>query len=221
MCSSRALFYLKNPNYQVSNSGLSETEKQRLSDLKRRVKKSGLVALENYSSPREVADHILSTFKTIIEKDFPLSEVLSPYQKESKAHQNFTEDQSKVYVGRKTYWRTLDSHVHSTDQIPLIISGSSASGKSSLLAKWINKKYKAKPTDVLFFHFIGLLHNDPEKTVLRLILFLKSSFQLEKSIPEDKDQLLHNLAEWIVLASKEASQNGKRIVRNFRFQLFF
>lgn len=207
-------FYLRDPSYKPSGytSQLNETEKQKLSDLKQRVKISGLAVRDNYRTPRDLATLVLNDLKSLIERDFPLSEVLSPLDKENKGQRQFVEEQGKMYVSRKTYWKVLDAHINGNDNVPLIITGLPSCGKSSLLCKFILKKAKPKPTDILFYHFVGLFHNDAHKTILRLITTLKTVLKLSKTIAEEKEELLHSLTEWISLASKEASSSGKKIV---------
>jgi hypothetical protein len=70
-----------------------------LTALKEELKNSPL-KIKNYLNTTELCQQLIGDFKQIIEKDFPLSAVPGPLQRERMAHMAFQESRARVYIGK-------------------------------------------------------------------------------------------------------------------------
>ena len=118
---------------------IGESEK-RLQQLKTRIVAAGF-PIRYFNTPQQMSDYLEEDLKASIERDFPIQK-LTPLDRELKDHQAFAEMRTRVYVGGEKYVEALDEFLmNESEGAPQIclITGSSGSGKSSLLANWMKQ----------------------------------------------------------------------------------
>ncbi|HTX22096.1 MAG TPA: hypothetical protein VMD27_09615 [Candidatus Aquilonibacter sp.] len=92
--------------------------------------------------------------KAAVDTEFPKESVPDPLTREARDHDAFAEIRRRTYIGRPDYFEALDRH-GTGDGGPLMLLGDSGSGKSALLANWLEHWRKAHPNDFIFQHYIG------------------------------------------------------------------
>jgi tetratricopeptide (TPR) repeat protein len=144
--SGHAFFYMRSPGHSgvqsnpVVHSDIDPDDKEsksKLEDLKKRILSSGLPVRE-YTTPSHLGNLLLNDLKALFEQLFPVVELLSPLEQETAAHDAFAEKRSHAYVGPQRYFDRLDEHIVSRKP-PLIVTGGTGLGKSSLLANWARR----------------------------------------------------------------------------------
>ena len=71
-------------------------------------------------------------------------DIADPLTREARDHEAFAETRRRNYVGRSEYFAALDRFA-AGDGGPLVLLGESGSGKSALLANWLDRWRSAHP----------------------------------------------------------------------------
>lgn len=159
-----AFFYFRSDTAsEVVESDLSEkpgyapesgSAHEKLSELKRAIRESSCVVREDYPDAFTVGKWILEDIWNVLDRTFPRESAPSSHARRRMEHEAFARARRKVYIGRQAYFDKLDAHVADPGP-PLVIVGSSGSGKSALFANWAESFRQAYPDDFLFLHFVG------------------------------------------------------------------
>ncbi|XP_070579554.1 TPR repeat-containing protein DDB_G0287407-like [Ptychodera flava] len=189
--------------YRAETDGPNAAE--HLSDLKRRVKDTEdkcLQVVDNYSTPALGARLMFETIKKHLQETFLASPVekVSEYEKELRAHRAFYKSRLGVgvnqeYIGGDRYLKEVDRHVLSDieDYVdkPLLITGTSGIGKTTVLANWVSKHQTSHPDDIIAYHFVGCApRSTGESDVLsRLVEMLNREYEKsQEGKTEDADK---------------------------------
>ena len=221
----RAFFYFRDPKYAESVSEdkrvdfLSEdpasTEKQTaLKNLIRTtcaLKKISLV--ETYPDPQSLAPIILEHLKDVIDKQYPKESIPDPLTREARDHEAYAEIRRRTYIGRPDYFNALDNHCKS-DGKPLLLLGDSGSGKSALIANWVEHWRKEYPEDFIFQHYIGGTTDSADhwKLIRRLMFEIKRWSNDNEELPKSNDEILRDFPLWLVKARIKAERAGVRFI---------
>lgn len=168
----------------------TEQRKQKLVDLKNRIRQSGLPVYDNYSSPKEFGQAVLRDLTAVIDKLFPEGSELDPLDQEKATNEAFAQSRAQVYIGRSDYFDRLDEHCRTKEE-PLVVLGESGSGKSALLANWVIRYRSEHPDDFLLMHFIGATPESTnwENMVRRILGELKREINPLIEIPDQQSAL--------------------------------
>ena len=162
----RAFFYMRDPHYLktlppgeqtdfVPENEESAAKQRALKTLVRSTCSVKQIPLrEDYSDPETLAALVLEDLSAAIKAEFPEDEIPDPLTIEARNHEAFAETRRRSYIGRSDYFDTLDHHA-AADGGPLMLLGESGSGKSALLANWLDHWRKANPQDFFIQHYIG------------------------------------------------------------------
>ncbi|KAH3763455.1 tetratricopeptide repeat protein [Pelomyxa schiedti] len=213
--SDHALFYFRNPTYSTSRGDnfLSESDhaKSRLSQLKGLIRKEGTVS--EYSNPGEVAEMVKQNLRTLLDRDFPVSEVPSTLEMEHDAHDAFCSARTRLYVDGECLIQNLtlatdNSFANaSAHPIPIIITGAAGCGKSALLANFAFHYEQTHSNQVTISHFVGCspTSTDLQSLLHRLVSEISLLFNVKKKIPTDKHALIEEFPHWLVEASRSTA----------------
>jgi nephrocystin-3 len=221
----RTFFYFRDPKYAESVSEglrkdfLSEdpasTEKQTaLKNLIRAtcaLKKISLV--ETYHDPHSLVPLILEQLKDVIDKQYPIESIPDPLTREARDHKAYAEIRRRTYIGRPDYFNALDNHCKS-DGKPLLLLGDSGSGKSALIANWVEHWRKEHPDDFIFQHYIGGTDDSADhwKLIRRLMAEIKRWSSDKEELPKSNDEMLRDFPFWLSKARIRAKHEGLRFI---------
>jgi len=224
-----AFFYLRIPVAAGSTSGsdfdlIDGESKAKLEDLKRRVLHSGHVVRE-YETPAQVGQLLLNDLAALFQELFPEIVPLDPLEQEEAAHDAFAASRCRIYVDRQEYFDRLDRYVTS-QRAPLLITGASGSGKSSLLANWLQRRLSgdapssaslathlrksfyyfrrssrpiAGEGPIIISHFVGASAESTDLTAMlrRLMEIMRIRFDLSLEIPLRSESLFSAFANYL------------------------
>lgn len=195
--------------------GFSESEdilKQKLSDLKDRIRVSGFPVRENYPDPITFGELVRKDLMQVIDSlappPKPLSDeerATSTLEREDKAHESFAASRFGVYIPRQEYFDRLNAHVAGSTP-PLVVLGESGSGKSALLAHWAFQYRLRNPNDLVLVHFVGASSDSTDwaQMLRRFMGEFKRKFDITEEIPNRDDALMAAFRNWLSITALRA-----------------
>lgn len=222
-----AFFYLRDPTYvrslppdreamfrevpsadEIAEYGADDAaqraqlRRQKVQELKARVRASGLPVRDNYSNPQTLGRLVLADLTAVIERLYPQGSEPDPLDRVAAEHEFFAASRARVYIGRNQYFDRLDAQVENGDQ-SLVVLGESGVGKSALLANWALRHRASHPDDLLLMHFIGASPNSADWAAMlrRIVGELNRHFDLNLEIPHESDALRESFSNALHMAS--------------------
>ena len=205
-----ALFYFRDPAYleQVPADKGKDFEsegpeaREKLTDLKGRIRASGLSVVEDYPDPEALAERVLDDLWELIDSKYPPVEEPDPLDREMADHEAFASSRLGIYIERQEYFERLNTHIQSKEP-PLVLIGESGSGKSALVSNWALRYQAKNPSDLLLIHFIGSTaeSSDYTRILQRIMGELKRRYNLAGEIPTEAAQLCREFPNWLSMAS--------------------
>jgi nephrocystin-3 len=213
----RAFFYFRDHSYTVKVDSTKQhdfVEKdpgqtEMLDRLKQAIRDSGCRVRENYRDPYEVAEYVLEDLWSIIDGEFPEGSKPDPLDREIEEHEQYAETRRRVYIGRDEYFRKLD-HYADDPNLPLVISGESGSGKSALVANWIDRYRNRNPETFIIQHYLGSSPQSADHIMIikRIMQEIRRRYSLPDELPAGPDELKKVFPHWLAMAA----QKGKMIL---------
>jgi len=203
----------------------------KLNDLKTRIRYSGFPVRENYRSPRELGSWIERDLRTVIDSEFPVSDVPDALELERRAHSAFAASRRRAYVANADYrdrfiaWEqgfadvdralthgrdSLSPSPHRQLPTPLVITGVSGLGKSSLAAHLIDDYRTTHPTAFIIEHYVGASQaSGSAASVMRHIMAeTRDRFAITDEIPTNPEDLEKAFPNWLFRAAHKSKESG-------------
>ena len=180
----------------------AEERKSKLNALKERIRGSGQPVEENFRSPQELGEWVLADLTAIIDSLYPEGSIPDALAREAEKHEAFARSKARLYIGGEKYLRSLRSH-NWKDNVPLVVTGESGSGKSALLANWALRYREAHPKELVLMHFIGASPASADWAAMlrRIMAELISHFGMETQIPADDQKLSEGFPNFLSMAA--------------------
>jgi nephrocystin-3 len=213
----RALFYFRSPAYARLKGGdylpQEAADKCRQEELKNRIRASGFPVVEDYRDPQDLAQQLGAALWTILDEIYPLDEVPDAFTREGDRHEAYALPLRRLYLGREEYIRALDAALDE-GRHRILVEGASGSGKSALLANWLERRAGTRPDELVHTHYLGATAeaSDPQKLARRLVEAIKRMTGSLDDIPGDPQSLFASLPAWLGAASELASNRQGRFV---------
>jgi nephrocystin-3 len=222
----RAFFYFRKPTYsdQKANAGEegwrsdSEEEREKLQLLRDRIRNSGFPLKEGLGDPQAIAAAIESDLWTMIDRLFPDEDQPDLMAKEARKHADYRRSRtgSGQYIGGEAYIEQLERWLDEGQQ-QILITGASGSGKSALIANWMERHAQSHPADVVYAHHLGCTNDANALRPLLGRLIETASAQLLKDglitealhVPDEWWQLVHKVDQTLKTLSEWCQNTGK------------
>lgn len=221
----KAFFYFRDPKYidtldsDKKFNYISEThqlaEKQR--NLKDAIRKTcsekHISLLENYKDPHSIALLVLEQLKDAIAQIYPKEGIPDPLTKEACNHEAFAMARRKTYIGRPYYYSVLEAYCDHGGK-PVLLLGDSGSGKSALIANWVEHRRKTHPDDFIFTHYIGGTpdSSDHIKLILRLMKEIKKWTNDSTDLPKNEQEAKRDIGLWLSKARSSAEHKKVKAI---------
>jgi len=213
----RAFFYFRDHSYTEKVDSTKQhdfVEKdpgqtEMLDRLKQAIRDSGCRVRENYRDPYEVAEYVLEDLWSVIDEEYPEGSRPVPLDREISDHEQYANTRRKVYIGRQGYYRKLDEHAGSQEP-PLVIIGGSGSGKSALIANWVDRYRRQNPEIFIIQHYLGSSPQSANHIMIirRIIQEIRRRYGLADELPAEPGELKKVFPQWLAMAA----QRGRMIL---------
>jgi nephrocystin-3 len=217
----RSFFYFRDPTYAQAHGSdfLSEDTDaaNKLAILKETIRRvsaqTQLPLYENYPNPQALAAQVLKDLKVAFEAEFPVDEVLDAFTLDAQGHEALAKTRRRVYIARPDYFAQLDRHAMG-DGGPLVVFGDSGSGKSALMANWLEHWKSQHPEDFIFQHYIGSTPDSADhwRLMARLVVQIKLWTNNQEESFYTPDDLLHDFPIWLTEALIQCERDGRRCI---------
>jgi hypothetical protein len=180
----------------------SHERQAKLDDLKRRIRQSGYIVRDGYSSPQEFSRLVLADLTASIERLVPPPS--DPVLRREAELDGFVASRARVYVDRPKYSSLIDSFV-GRDGPGVVVTGASGVGKSALLANWSLRYGRAHPRDLLVRSFGAVHAGDADWSLLAstMIETLNRHLQPAEPVPDEPEALRVGFANALHRASRQ------------------
>ncbi len=187
--------------------------RDRLLRLKQRIRTSGFPVREDFASPVDLGEAVERDLRSIIDAEFPASEAPSELDVQRRAHAAFAASRTQAYIADETYLAAFD-HWLGAGTTPLVITGVSGLGKSSLVAHLADRYRSAHPEDYLIEYYVGAGESGSGSvTVMRfLIAEFRERFGIDEEVPSTPEELEQSFPNWLFRAEHHARQIGISVV---------
>eukprot|EP01105_Mastigella_eilhardi_P025133 TRINITY_DN672_c0_g1_i5.p1 TRINITY_DN672_c0_g1~~TRINITY_DN672_c0_g1_i5.p1 ORF type:complete len:1260 (+),score=253.54 TRINITY_DN672_c0_g1_i5:269-3781(+) len=197
---SRALFYTRDISVSSAEGGDNE---EKLNDLKRRVRVSGL-PLKFYKTPAELSSYVMKDLEDQINGDFPKEEDPDPTEVQNNLHEVYAENKRRGYVPRNLLHDEITKRLfgdgHGTGSSVVVVTGASGMGKSSLLANWcLSYTQDCSSNDLVISHFISCSSETCtfESVVGRVMNVIRREFEIVDQLPADSKEMAREFPRWL------------------------
>lgn len=214
----RAFFYFRDPAWSATQGADyttgSEAEREKLADLKERIRISGFPVVEDYADPEALAERVREDLWALIDAAYPEAEVPDPLTLERRRHEAYAASRRRLYLGGERYFEALDEELASESPRPVLVRGKSGGGKSALLANWLARWSQAHPDTAVIVHHLGCGADaaDPVRMAVRIMQEIAQLVAEEFKPKSDPEEQLDELAKWLATASAWAGRTGRAVL---------
>ena len=152
----------------VAAAAAALARRQRLEDLRRRVREAGRPVWE-YPSPRALGERVLADFTAVVEAIYPADMGSDALTRDAEAHRAFAAAQAHGFVQRSAVADQLDAFAVGGGQ-PLVLTGEPGAGASAIACEWLAQWRIAHPHDAIVEHHVGATADASEWTAMAVRL---------------------------------------------------
>lgn len=172
--------------------------RQKLEQLKDKIRESGLPVRDNYQTVAELGELVKQDLLAVLDSSFPVDETPTPIEAERNAHRMYGQDRCHSYIANPDDLDVLDQHLESKRNIPLIVTGESGLGKSALLAYWSSLQLEKNPNQFLIEHYVGNSGDaDPGAVIRRVMTEIKERYKESDELPSKPDEVIRDFPLWL------------------------
>jgi nephrocystin-3 len=184
--------------------------RSKLADLKQRIRASGVRVIP-YRTPEEIGPLVEAALVDVFEASYPEMQRPDAFTQAASLHAAYARERRGLHVGAGRYLAKLDEWMSTTAAPPLLITGVSGGGKSTLVANWLQAHRNANPSDIVFEHYLGASPDsaDPILLIRRLWEHLNRQTGESVDLPSGSTDLI-DLSAGLVQRLNQAASVAQR-----------
>jgi tetratricopeptide (TPR) repeat protein len=217
----RAILFERDPTWLATQAAEeravfvadSDEARAKLADLKARIRASGAKIIP-YAKPDDIGPVVERALIERIETQFPEAEAPEPFTQTARLHAAYARDRRGHHIGAAPYMAALDAWIAQSDAKPMLVTGASGGGKSTLVANWLAHHRACAPNDTVFEHYLGASPDsaDPILLIRRLWEHLNRAIGEKVDQPSDERTLIEGLPQRLAQAHSFAEQSGGNVL---------
>jgi hypothetical protein len=223
---SRALFFERDPSWdwrsrlsyaeRAAIKPETAAERRKLEKLKRELRRK--VKIEAYKFPEQIGGKVSNAFDALLEARFP-DAALDAYEQTARLHRAYARERRGLHVGAESYLTHLNWWAETANAAPVLITGASGGGKSTLIANWLHAFRAAHPESAahVFEHYLGASPDSADPMLILRRLWEHANRASGETVdPPEEDASLMDvsaaLAQRLMQMRLSAEQSGARIL---------
>ncbi len=194
--------------YHRSGDTAEADDQERLDALIDRVRSTERPYRE-FTSVEELGETVRSDLVAMIEENWPEEEEPSDLDLERRAHAAFAASRTRAYIPNPYYLKEFSAWLAEGDA-PLVITGASGLGKSSLVA-YLTEYYHKKNRDAFIIaHYVGASRSSGTGiSVMRHVVeAIRLRFEIDDEIPSKPEELQGSFPNWLFRCEHLAKEAG-------------
>ncbi|MDQ7003348.1 MAG: NACHT domain-containing protein, partial [Ghiorsea sp.] len=138
----------------------------------------------------------------MINEKFPEDKTPSALEKERSFHAAFARSRLQSYIADEDAFKNIFNHIQ-TQGSPLLVTGKMGSGKSALLANFVQRWRQKQQDGMVIEHYAGAGGEADVLGVLRRVMNeIKQAFNRDEDIPTQPDNVFQDFALWLLKVDK-------------------
>ncbi len=226
----RVRFYIRGPVSPERNGHTPNAEEiERVQELKERIRSRGLPIRDGYPDVQTLGEWVREDLLHYIDHRATITPGSSYVEDERRGHEAFALSRRRVYVPHQPTIDRLTEHASwfsdeppvwereididapltfgppAAEALPLVITGDSGAGKSSLIAYWSDHFRSEHPETFVVTHHVGATATSANHLGLmrRVMMEIKERFTVSAEVPTDPEKIVNDFRYWLGYASRE------------------
>jgi nephrocystin-3 len=175
-----------------------------LARLTERCKAAGLPIINSYEDRRALSDRICQELIALVDRQLPDAPPPSPLEHVRRAQEAFAASRRQAYVEVSGYSEKLDAHV-AGDGSPIVVCGETGSGKSALVANWIERHRAQNPNAFIIAHYAGANGSDSDHLALlrQIMVEIRERYAITEEVPSTPHEIVEAIPIWLARVQRE------------------
>lgn len=189
--------------YSQHNTGeQTEHDIEHLAHVRATIRDAG-VPLRTFLSADDLGELVLRDLTAIIERDFALTTEPDALTLMRQPHEAFSVNRRRSYVANPEYVTLFEEFV-SGEGSPLVFTGRSGLGKSSLMA-YLTHEYKETHDAFVVTHFVGASSSasGANDIIRHIMMEIKDRYSLTDELPTEDFRLCEEFPLWLAKVHDE------------------
>jgi hypothetical protein len=161
----RALFFERDPSWDWIAT-LDEADRataraeadagMKLAELKALIRQKARIV--DYARPEDIRQKVFDALDASLEARFPEAKAPDAFEQTARLHRAYARERLALHVGAESYLRDLNRWMETENAPPILITGASGGGKSTLVANWLHGWRRAHTPEgnaFVFEHYVG------------------------------------------------------------------
>ncbi|MCB9216846.1 MAG: tetratricopeptide repeat protein [Ignavibacteria bacterium] len=162
-----------------------------------------------FADVEELGNAVRDDLMAMIQTNWPDAEAPSELDLERRSHAAFAASRTRAYIPNPLYLKEFNSWLLEGDS-PLVISGQSGRGKSSLVAYLTEYYHRKHPDAFVIAHYVGASPSSGRaiSVIRHIVEAMHVRFGIEKELPTEPEALQKSFADRLFQCEHLAAREG-------------
>ncbi len=194
--------------YQRSGNLVESDDAERLGALIERTRSTGRPFRE-FGDIEELGVAVRSDLIAMIDESWPEAEAPTELELERRAHAAFAASRIRAYIPNPLFLKEFITWIDEGES-PLVITGLSGLGKSSLVAYLTEYYHRKHPDAFIVAHYVGAASSSGTaiSVIRHIVEAIRTRFGLTEQLPSNPEELQRSFPNWLFRCEHLAGEEG-------------